>query len=226
MATPLRVPRQHQEGLAKIRDLGEESIQELLTALKDVPDTYDEDALSSAVAAKVDTIAASDVKEIIPALLSLYAYRDYRQAAISDVVEGIAQAMEEISSHELRLPSDERPHFEDRLTKLLDVEPLDLRVRARALAFENEHTLQETRVLTDIRSVFGPENPEGKPRGAVILHTLRIGYWADNARKEFFVALDTNDVRALLEQLERADSKAESLKQVLKMAQVRHIDAR
>ncbi len=196
-----------------------------MAALREVPDTYNEIALSSAVAAKVDTIAASDVEEMVPALFSLYSYRDYRQAAISDVVQGIAQAMEESRSDQLRLLPEHRSDFEDLLAKLLDVEPLNVRARARALVLENEHTLQEARVLTDIRSVFEPENLEDKPKGAVILHTLKIGYLADNEPKEFFVALDTDDVRELIEQLERADAKAESLKSsVLKPAQVPPID--
>ena len=203
----------------------QESIRELLAALREVPDTYNESALSSAVAGRVDTIAASDVEEMVPALLSLYSYRDYRQAAISDVVEGIAQAMEESRSDQLRLSPEHRPDFENLLARLLDVEPINVRVRAGALAFENEHTLQEARVLTDIRSVFEPENPDAKPKGAVIVHTLKIGYRSDNESKEFFIALDTDDVRELIEQLERANAKAESLKwSVLKAAQVPLMD--
>lgn len=224
MVTPLNLPRRYEGGLAKIRDLSidgtQESVRELLAALRDVPDTYGESALSSAVAAKVDTIAASDVEAMVPTLFSLYSYRDFRQAAISDVVEGVALAMEESHSDRLKLSPEDRPHFEDLLGKLLDIDALNVRARARALVFENEHTLQESRVLTDVRSVFEPENPEDKPKGAVILHTLKIGYWADNQPKEFFVALDTNDVRELIEQLERADAKAASLKSVLKAAQV------
>lgn len=231
MVTPLRVPRQYEGGLALIRDLSvdaaEETLQQFLRALGEVPDTYNESTLSLAVAAKVHTIAAGDVEEMVPALLSLYGYRDYQRAAISDVVEGIAQAMEESRSDRLRLSPDDRPRFEDVLARLLDVDELNVRARARALVFENEHTLQEARVLTDVRSVFDPERSEGKPKGAVILHTLKIGYLADNVRKEFFVALDTEDVDELIQQLTRANSKADSLKEsVLKTAQVPHIDAR
>lgn len=226
MVTPLRVPRQYEGGLAKIRDLSTGSAQELLAALQEVPDTYNLSSLSSAVAAKVDTIAASDVEEIVPALFSLYAYRDYSQSAISDVVEGIAQAMEESRSERLKLSPEDRGPFEDLLAKLLDVELLNVTARAGRLSLENEHRLQEAHVLTDIRPVFKPENPEATPKGAVILHTLKISYRGDNKVKEFFVALDTEDVRELMEQLERANSKAESLKSVLKAAQVPHIDAK
>lgn len=226
MATPLRVPREYEGGLAKIRDLSDESAQELLAALKQVPATYDQSALSSAVAEKVDTIAASDVNEIVPALLSLYAYRDYSQSAISDVAESMVQAMLESESERLRLLPEDRDFFTKRLSELLSVEPLNRVVRASILLHENEHSLRDARILTDIRPVFETENPDAPPRGAVILHTLKISYRADNTVKEFFVALDTDDVRKLLDQLERADAKAESLKSILKTAQVPYIDTK
>lgn len=224
MATPLQVPGEYEGGLAKIRDLPDESFRELLAALQQVPSTYNQSTLSSAVAESVDTIAASDVEEIVPTLLSLYAYRDYSQSAILDVAEGVAQAMEENRSERLGLSPEQRESLTNRLAELLNVEPLNVAVRAGRLSLENEHWLQETRIVTDIRPVFEPENVDAPPRGAVILHTLRISYRADNETKNFFVALDTDDVARLLEQLERANSKAESLKAVLKAAQVPYIE--
>jgi len=85
--------------------------------------------------------------------------------------------------------------------------------------------LREVRILTDVRPVFEPSAPEAAPAGAVIVHTLKISYRGDNSAKDFFVALDSEDVRQLTEQLERARSKAESLKSVLKAAEVPYIDA-
>ncbi len=224
MATPLRVPREYEGGLAKIRDLSDESARELLAALQQVPNTYSQTVLSSAVAERVDTIAASDVQEMMSVLTSLYAYRDLYQSAISDVAEGIARTMEESNSERLRLPPEEREVFTSRLAKLLSVEPLNRAIRAGLLVGESEHSWRDARILTDVRPVFDPENPDAL-RGAVILHTLKISYRADNTDKEFFVALDADDVRQLLEKLERANAKAESLKSLLP-AHVPHIDAK
>ena len=226
MAIRLQIPREYEEGLAKLGRLNDESAQELLAALQEVPATVNPSSLSSAVAAKVDTIAANDVEEMVPALLSLYTHRDYFQAAISDVVEGIAQALEENESERFRISSDERADFESRLADFLNVNRLDETARAGRLLLENEHSLREARVVTDIRPIFEPENPEAPPKGALLVHTLKISYLGDNRTKNFFVALDTNDVRELLEQLQRADAKAESLKSVLKAAGVSYIDAK
>lgn len=225
MVTPLRVPRQYEEGLAKIRGLSDESAQELLSALRKTPPTYNQESLSTAIAEMVDTIAASDVGEVVPALLSLYSYRDYSQLEIWDVARGVAQGLEENESKLLRLSADDRPSFEERLAQLLSIDSLGVTVRAGMLSLENEHTFRESRIVTDIRPVFEPDEPEAAPVGAVIVHTLKISYRGDNNAKDFFVALDNEEVRELIGQLERARMKAESLKSLLKMTEVSYIDA-
>ncbi len=155
--------------------------------------------------------------------------KDDPQFSASDVAEGMALEMEEISSKELRSPPDEeqRDHFQGRLLALLSIDALSTVARAGGLLLENEHSLRQTRVVTDIRPVFESEKPDASPAGAVIVHTLKISYWADNEVKNFFVALDTNDVRELSQQLERANAKAESIKKSVldKGTEVSYIDA-
>ena len=116
MATALRVPRQYEGGLAKLRGLDDEPAKELLAALQKIPpSTFSAASISSAVAATVDTVAASDVEEIVPVLLHFYAIKDARQLSASDVAEGIVRGMEETASKQLRLSPEERDPFESRL---------------------------------------------------------------------------------------------------------------
>ena len=136
MASPLRIPRPYEKALVKVRQLSDESAQELLAALQKTPDTINPSSLSLAVAAQVDTIAASDVEEIVPALLSLYSLLNYSDAAISDVVRDVAQTLEESGPDELRLSPEERAEFENRLAELLSVSRLDDMARAGGLLQE------------------------------------------------------------------------------------------
>lgn len=225
MARSLKVPRRYEEGFVKIRDLSEGSTQELLDALDQLPATYNEGSLSQAVANAVDTIPASDVEEIVPALLSIYSYLDYSRAAISEVAEGVAQDIRDKEFEDSVEALERRSSFVDRLSQLLSADSLKMAVRAGVLALQNERPLQEARVLTDIRPIFEPDQPEEPPAGAVIIHTLKVSYWADNDTRDIFVALDTGDVEKLAEQLERAKSKAGSLRSVLKAAQIPYIDS-
>lgn len=220
---PLRVPKRYEGGLARIRDLSDDSAQEFLAALQQVPSTINQDSLSSAVAAMVDTVAASDVDEAVPALLFLYSLRDRSQSSASDIADGVAREMERAATENDPHWSKSRDLFRTRLVELLSVDKVRVVARAGGLLLENEHSLTRARVITEIRPVFEQENPKATPEGAMIVHTLKISYWADEETKHFFVALDENDVSDLSEQLGRANSKAESLKAILEKAQVPYI---
>jgi len=225
MVTPLRVPRRYEVGLVKIRDLSDEAYRELLSALRESPLTFSEESLSKSVNAQVSEIPSDDVVEIVLTLLSLYSLRQSSESSAPEIAERVSLGMEESGSKELKLPAESRVSFSERLTELLDLGQIDLAVRAGNLLFEHEHSFRQARIFTDVRPVFEPGKPDTPPRGAVIVHTLKISFYADNEPKDFFVALDASDISALRAQLERADMKARSLEAVLAAADVRHIDA-
>jgi len=166
----------------------------------------------------------SDVEEIVPAALFLHQIKEALEASSPEIAERFTLGMEEVASERLRLLPGRRDVFQTRLLELLGIERLSITAKAGALSLEAEHSLMETRILTDIRPIFEPENPQAPPTGAVIIHTLKIAYRDDNQSKDFFVTLDTNGARELSEQLERANTKVESLKSVLEASQVPFID--
>jgi len=82
---------------------------------------------------------------------------------------------------------------------------------------EHEHVWHSARVLTDLRPVFGAD-PKQAPAAAVIIHNLKIAHQAGREIREFFVALDNQDLRKLQEVLERAVKKEASLSSVAEKA--------
>lgn len=78
--------------------------------------------------------------------------------------------------------------------------------------------------MSDIRPVLS-ENRETTTDAAIIIHTLKIHYIQDNQHKEFFIALDTEDIVFLIDTLIRAQEKEETLKSILAAANVPYIDA-
>ncbi|MCA1716884.1 MAG: hypothetical protein LC781_08560 [Actinobacteria bacterium] len=203
--------------------MSDDSAQELLSAVEDAPMTLNSGELVETVASRTTTIPRGDIEDIMATLFSLYSLRARLGLPPPDIADDIARAVEDSDLEELGAPEDHE-HFKKRLTKLLDVNSLYLAARANNLRFENEHSLSQTRILTDTRPIFGPDPADG-PEAAVITHTLRISYLdADNRYKDFLVALDGADIRALMAQLERAKSKAESLKSVLAAADVFYLD--
>lgn len=69
-----------------------------------------------------------------------------------------------------------------------------------------------------MRPVF--RQPNAKPIGSVINHTLKIEYHEDGDHKDFYVALDAQDLSELKGVLERAETKAISLRSFLKQSEM------
>lgn len=200
----------------------------MISALGDEKPTLNRVDLLLRVGEKVTTIPPSELDEVTETLLSLYALRDDMGLPIPDFAEVICETMEESDVEELEFSDEvDRDHFKANLISLLGAESLDIAARAIDLLYEHERTIHGlARVLTDVRPVFGV-NPEDPPRGAVVTHTLKVSYHEGARReiKEFFIALDTDQLDELIGVLARASLKAESLKRFLGGTTAPHIDA-
>ena len=212
--TELTIPEEYERGFIGIRELEEELVEELISALEEESPTLSREALQRRVAQKMrSAIQPSTVDAIMQVLLSLYTLRDDMELSRADFAEVICEAMEDSYIDELQFAEEaERESFKIKLVRLLGVNSLDVAARATDLLYEHEHTIHgKPRVLTDIRPIFDTD-PEASPRGAVIVHTLKITYHERRQIKEFFVALDTDSANELIEVLKRANSKAETLR--------------
>lgn len=220
------IPSQYEDGFAKLLSLlGREPAQELLEALKEVPPTMDYSAMISALDQRTNTIPHDDVADIVFALLPLSTLQADLDTSASNIAESISRELERSDSENLRLTSEVRERFKDFLVELLSSPPLKIAGKARNLQLEDEHVFQEARIVTDIRPVFGDDS-ESRPVGAIIVHTLKLGYLDGNQFKNFYISIDAKDIRVVRDLLERADTKAAGLRDVLEAAEVAHIDVR
>ncbi len=227
MAAPsIRIPPQYELGLRKIRELSSESVRELLASLEEAPLTLDDTSLSETVASKVGTVSDSDVVEIVPALLFFYSFRDVTNSSASEAAQSIADAMEESGFVGSAPDKKDRTAFVEHMMTLLSLDSLMATARAGRVLTEHERVFRQARIFTDIRPVFEQDEPEHSPTGTVITHTLKLGYYADNEYRDFYVVLDTGDVDDLIDQLRRANEKADSIKRMLNTGlKIPYIDA-
>jgi len=89
--------------------------------------------------------------------------------------------------------------------------------KAAELLSENERVLcgSNCRVLTDLRPIFSADITKN-PKSAVIQHVLKIAFHdAGEDIKEFYVAMDGDDVRYLQNLFERAIEKEHTLRSSL-----------
>lgn len=105
------------------------------------------------------------------------------------------------------------------LIEWLDHPAVQLEGKAAALATDNPRAVVDTRVLQDIRPVFGDEEPL-EIRGALVCHTLRITYVEDGAMRSAEYALGVADVAKLGIQCERAQRQDAELQRMSEKAGV------
>jgi hypothetical protein len=217
------IPESDYPGLAALVALKEESMGELLSALAEAPDVSDPRKLAKAISAKAKGIPPEKASVIAPVVISLSVGRealDYTAAAFAGAV---CDAMEETGLEMLKLGS-ERPHLEENLARILSIDSLAALIKAQTiLRNEYERVLCSVRILTDLRPVFGADAADALV-GMGIVHNLRIKYHASEGLKEFFVALDGEELQEVANIVERAKNKEKNLKAILERAGIHRIE--
>jgi hypothetical protein len=219
----LTIPERFRAGVAKIRRLDDRTVQEIRNALDqkrgevqqkngnglEVP--RDPNSVAMSAMRSIASVNITEFGQIAESLGQLYAVRLTQDAPIEDFVEDVCNAMESIPEESLRLPHSERGPFKDKLRILLSSQAFAILAKAYDLATE-ERTFCSSRILTDLRPVFGARVEDG-PQAMVVLHTLRLTYHeAHKKHEEFFVVLDADDLKQLGNQIDRAERKAETLR--------------
>jgi hypothetical protein len=224
MASSLIIPEEYEAGYAKLITLDESVIEQFTEVLKAAPMVLRPIDLASTVAEHLaGSIEDDDAYEIIEMLVSLYPVEDDFESN-EQLAEEICEAVAESDSEKLNLPEGDRERFKQRLIKLLDIDSVRVASKANVLLHEYERVVCNARVMTDIRPVFGV-SPDAPPKAALIVHTLKINYHDAEGLKEFYVAMDSDEMDQLMYVLDRADAKSKSLRAVLDAAKLPHVDA-
>jgi hypothetical protein len=215
----LIVPSKYVAGLSAIIALSDDSVEELIAALSKIATPINIKGIAAQTAASVKSIPKQETGKIIRALISLYIARFYSgdpPVPVDEFVADVWQALGESGRKELRVQSQDKEHIKARFKRLLSLDAFVIGSKALNLQYEHEHTFCAARILTDARPVYG-QDPKIPPKAAVIIHTLKVSYHQESSEavKEFYVVMDAEDIRKLKTILDRAQSKAGSLKSLL-----------
>lgn len=219
------VPERYHAGLTSLIRIEDEPFQELLSALYEEPPALDYVELASKIAPKVSTVSSDDVYNILELLDSLYGNMARFGTPVEELAEAVYRSVEQDDAEALRLPEEGSERLKECLVQLLNIDALDATRKALDVLLEHEHTLHSARIMSDIRPIFGLDTDDD-PIGAVVVQMLKLSYHDESEDvKEIYLALDTRDIDILIDILQRANSKADTLGRVLKRAGVPYIDA-
>ncbi len=96
--------------------------------------------------------------------------------------------------------------------------------KAGPVLTEHERIFSAVRIMTDLRPIYHLDVSE-KPDGAVVIHMLKITQRDQHDhKKDFYFALDGNDLMALKKAIERAAAKEATLREMMKDSTVKVLD--
>lgn len=223
----LGIPDQYSTGFTVLRDLGEDQGRQLVSALNEVPPLRSRRGLQENMASRVEGVGRTELVEVLDALTSLFSLRDDLNISTPELVEAISDAMDQSEPGDLGFADEEdRDSFEGILAEVLEIESFELTAKAISLGYEQDHIVHGVpRVLTDIRPIFNSDPEEVSVRGAMVMYTLKVEYHEGSEVRELFAALNAEQVDGLIQALERAKAKAESLKHALGDSPIRYVEA-
>lgn len=117
-------------------------------------------------------------------------------------------------SSDLDLDDEERSVLGTRLARLFETKALPILAKSVDVLTDHERLYLSGRVLSDVRSVFGPSDSI-EPIAAVIVHHLRIDYQTREGQSGFYVAMDPTDLVELRDAVNRALEKGEALEALM-----------
>lgn len=223
----LRISSKRLNGLSRIAELRDEEVKELFSAMATYPLCLypTDEGIFRKISDQITTIEDKDALLILDTLLSLQHALSSSNKSINMFIGDVATSLaDQAQSGESLLKEEQLPQLQITLEQLLRVPSVSLAAKATSLLFENERSLLNSRILTDVRPVFDvATNDVG---GGLIIQTLKLEYVseADNHPKEFFVSLDSDDIEDLINNLERAKLKADKLKELLSESSITCID--
>jgi len=209
MSAKLRIPDSDVAPLTALAQLKPEELAAFAKALRSQEPSLDVPELTDAIAAQL-SIERKRLDSIVFLLARLQGVREEMNLPAGEFVAALRLAIEQTGKPEL-CPQDWTLFESVAAEAISGTSALALSSKALQVMAEHHHVYCSARVLTDLRPIFKSDIAEG-PATFVAVHTLRIIYHQGTEHKEFFVALDREDLERLSAVLGRALQKESSLR--------------
>jgi len=215
----LKIPIEHRRRLAAVAVFDEKTFESLAGALQSASPALAPGQLARSIEGSVKEIDPGVLAGLVSTITSLYRTRASAEKEPPDFLSDLASVFES----EPEFAGIDKSLLVHRTQQLLDMDAsLGITSKAYDIATEHEHVFCDVRILTDIRPIFG-SSVEDQPKDAVLVHMLKIGYHESGVgdHRDFYIALDTFDLYALSEAVQRAESKEQALLRMAGKADLR-----
>jgi hypothetical protein len=211
----LRLTKTQMEDVAAVCALGSERLPRVASAISSIPITIKRSVIREAISGEVGNAAAEHVERL---LFGLATANRRGVGPVGELLDGVRQALanQKWEPADLARWDDCRPLLE----QLLRLPSVVATAKAIDLSYDFARLCMATRILTDIRPVFGEEDgTKTEIIGTTITQTLRIDYRSQLGDEQTIsFALDLDDIRRLRLSCEEAIAKAEKARQLIEVS--------
>jgi hypothetical protein len=220
----LSIPERYRAGVAGLGAMPESAFNDFFTALASGISGEDMSSVVGQLEGSFLSLRDNpDLPEILAAVRSLQSVYKGSHTQVETFPSEIADALS---------------HDAPELAKGIDLKKLSERIekavgsplisitseKIKSLRSEIERGYCKARILTDLRAAFS-DDPSTTPTAMTVLHTLRIRYHDDLRRhREFYIAMDSEDLADLKDAIERAQQKSKTLEAFLGKANCRMLE--
>lgn len=215
--TKYTIPERFIPGFNEISSLNSENLQAIISIVESLKVGDGPEYLSTALSEN-KLLNGLDVYEISITLFSLV------NLIFEDGVEDVEGLLEDLiaSYKEMDHVPRKRPGQLNALKQnlfalLSNGSTLNLTVKAIRLNVEFDKTYSKSRIFTDIRVVFDSDI-NGDSQAAILVHNLQLEYKENETSKQLYITLDSDDLKSLKEQIDRAIVKESSLRKIDKIS--------
>jgi hypothetical protein len=221
-----RVPPEQISHIKKFLELPDEKIDGFLDTLKKAAPQFNVADLAAEVSGPLD-VSPPLADGIVRVLASIYLTRDLRTPIEKFVDREVFVALKRAQAFPPELFDIQWKRFRKFLVAALSLErSVGTAAKTGQVLTQHERVFCGARIMTDLRPIYHLDVSE-KPDAAVIVHMLRITE-RDNFGKhsDTYFALDSNDIAAMKELIERAEKKEKTLKGIMENSGVTVLDPR
>jgi hypothetical protein len=211
----LWIPERRRAGLSLIQNLNVAAARDICTLMERGAESALREAQALRPNSSFASLSAEELESLVSAVVELYRVWAGRDASVQEFAEGITEAMLGLEEEKYRVPDSNSEEFQQKLEIILGAEEMSLTSKAKNIAIQDERTFCSARIMTELRPVFS-DGSTPQPRAMVLAHRLKIKYHAGSSEhKEFYLALDTEDLKELRKLIDRAEAEAKSLESIL-----------
>lgn len=217
----LSIPVRHRDGVAGLAAMPNDAFTDFSGAIeKGLSADSASDLAAQLVKVYPSLREQTGLENIIAAIASMLGI--YNDAHVSPVIfaKDVADAL--AADAPILAKKVDLKVLSERIARIANGKRIEItEEKIRSIQVEVERQYCCGRILTDVRAAFA-DDPSVPPTAMTILHTLRIGYFDDSAEhREFYLALDNDDLSKLRELIDRALIKSKTLEALLAKAECR-----